>query len=341
MTPKTLLTFLAAFALSALATFLYGKIGERLGWVAIPGGRRKHTRPVARTGGVGLFVGFFAVAVTLFWLGEFKPEHRLPLVGVISGTGFVFLGGLLDDWRELKAGPQFAIQLVAALIAIATTVWIEIVTLPFSSGPPQPFPWFITYALTIVWVMGMMNTVNFLDGLDGLASGVGAIAAVLFAVHSVTLEQQQIAQYSMALAGACVGFLIFNVFPARTFLGSAGAMVLGYALATLSILAPARVATALLVMALPIMDVGFQIVDRWRRGQSPLQGDRGHLHFRLTDLGLPQWQIVLGYWLFCAVSGAAALWIKSPELKLAALGGLGIAAVIVLIVLRRKQAGKP
>ncbi len=335
MTPQTLLTFLSSFALSALATFLYSKVGERLGWVALPGGRRRHDRPVARTGGVGLFVGFFVVAVGLFWLGEFKPEHRLPLIGVISGAGFVFLGGLLDDWRELKAGPQFAIQLGATIIALLTTVWIGEVTFPFFGK--QEIHMLVRIPLTIFWVIGMMNTVNFLDGLDGLATGVGAIAAILFAIHSASLEQREIAQYSLALAGACVGFLIFNFHPARTFLGSAGAMTLGYALATLSILAPARIATALLVMGLPIADVAFQILDRWRRGQSPLQGDRGHLHFRLTDLGLPQWQIVLGYWAFCALSGVAALSDISRELKLAAIGGLGAAVMVVLIVLRQKQ----
>jgi UDP-GlcNAc:undecaprenyl-phosphate GlcNAc-1-phosphate transferase len=183
--------------------------------------------------------------------------------------------------------------------------------------------------------MGMMNTVNWLDGLDGLATGVGGIAALLFALHAYSLAQHTIALYALALAGACAGFLPFNFRPARVFLGSAGAMVLGYALATLSILAPARVATALLVMVIPIADTAFQIVDRWRRGHSPLKGDRGHLHFQLVDRGLPQTRIVLAYWAFCAVFGALALLIESRIYKLVALGGLGLAVVAVLVWLRR------
>jgi UDP-GlcNAc:undecaprenyl-phosphate GlcNAc-1-phosphate transferase len=115
-------------------------------------------------------------------------------------------------------------------------------------------------------------------------------------------------------------------------------MVLGYALATLSILAPARVATAVLIMALPIADVAYQIFDRWRRGQSPMQGDRGHLHFRLSDFGLPQWPIVLGYWLFCVVGGLIALQPSfRPEAKLAAIMGLGVIVAVALAVLSRRQ----
>jgi UDP-GlcNAc:undecaprenyl-phosphate/decaprenyl-phosphate GlcNAc-1-phosphate transferase len=316
-----------AFALSALLTFLAGKLGERAGMVDQPGGRRLHSRPVSRLGGLGLAAAFLIVALGLVLWPPLRPEPFRPIVGVLGGALFVCLCGLADDKFQFKSGPQFAIQFGAALIAIAGTVWIQEVTLPFLGL--KRFDWYITYPLTIVWVMGMMNTVNFLDGLDGLAAGVGAIAALLFALHSFQLEQYQIALYSLALAGACLGFLCFNFHPARVFLGSAGAMTLGYALATLSILAPARVATALLVMVIPIADTAFQIFDRWRHGRSPLQGDRGHLHFRLFDLGLSQRQIVIGYWVLCAVFGLAALVI--PRIyKLPALGLLGLIVVGVL-----------
>ena len=328
--------FVLAVVITLLATPLARRAGERLGLVDRPGGRRRHTGLVARIGGVGLFAGFFATAAGLFALGVFKPEHRLPLTGVLLGTLFVFLFGLADDKYNFSARPQFLAQFGASAIAIATTVFIQRVTLPFFGE--QPFAWYITYPLTVAWVVGMMNTVNFLDGLDGLASGVGAIAALLFAWHSASLQQTEIALFSLALAGACLGFLVFNFHPAKIFLGSAGAMTLGYALATLSILAPARVATALMVMAIPIADTAFQVYDRWRRGQSPAQGDRGHLHFRLNDLGLSQRQIVLGYWLLCALFGALALVISAPVYKLLAIGVLGLLVVLVLAALRRRQA---
>jgi UDP-GlcNAc:undecaprenyl-phosphate GlcNAc-1-phosphate transferase len=327
------LSFGVAMILAAVLTPLAGRLGARLGLVAQPGGRRKHTGPVAVTGGVGLFLAFFGVALALFLFAPHKPEHDVPLRGILIGAAFVFLCGLADDKFEFKAGPQFVMQFVAALIAIAFTVWIQKVTVPLFG--PQEFHWYLTYPLTTFWVMGMMNTVNFLDGLDGLAAGVGAIASALFAYHSYTLQQIEIAWYALALAGACVGFLIFNFNPARVFLGSAGAMTLGFALATLSILAPARVATALLVMAVPIVDTAFRIFDRWRRGRHPMQGDRGHLHYLLADRGFSQRQIVIGYWIFCAVFGGLALLMPAPIYKLIALGALTLIVVVVLIWLSK------
>ncbi len=335
-----ILVFAVAFVVAAVGTFLAGRLGRRWGLVDLPGGRRTHAGAVPRIGGLGLFAGFFLTALTLYASGSDKSAHSVPLLGVLIGTAFVALFGLADDRFEFRAGPQFAAQIVAAIIAIAATVFIEQVTLPFFNRVADfsPYRWFVTYPLTILWVMGMMNTVNFLDGLDGLASGVGAIAAILFAVHLIMVwKNYQLAAYSLALAGACLGFLIFNFHPARVFLGSAGAMTLGYALATLSILAPARVATALLVMAIPIADTGFQMIDRWRRGQSPTRGDRGHLHYRLIDLGLSQRQIVVGYWIFCGVFGALALLISAPIYKLIAIGVLVVIVASLLVLLSWRQ----
>jgi UDP-GlcNAc:undecaprenyl-phosphate GlcNAc-1-phosphate transferase len=322
------LIFLASTIISALGTLLATRLGHRLGLVDLPGGRRKHSGPIPRIGGLGLFLGFFGVALWLYTYAPLKEEHRLPIAGLLIGTIFVFLFGLADDKYEFKAAPQFAAQVIAAIIAIATTIWIEEVTLPIFGL--QKFPWFITYPLTLFWVAGMMNTVNFLDGLDGLATGVAAIAALLFGLHMMTLEQPQIALYAFAFAGACIGFLPFNFAPARIFLGSAGAMVRGYALAALSILAPARVATALLVMAIPIADTAWQMFSRWRRGDSPFRGDRGHLHFQLVDSGWSMRRIVLLYWAFCGAFGLLSLVIESRLWKLIAFGVL-IAAVGVVL----------
>ncbi len=294
-----------------------------------------------RIGGLGLFAGFFVTALGIYLFGPLQDTHRLPFVGVLVGSAVACLFGLADDRYQLTAAPQFAIQFGVAFIAIAATVFIEQVTLPFlgfRDFNQLGLRWLVTYPLTVAWVVGMMNTVNFLDGLDGLAAGVGAIAAAVFAAHSYSLGQPDIALFSLALSGACVGFLVFNVSPARVFLGSAGALTLGYAMATLSILAPARVATALLVMAIPITDTAFQVFDRWRRGQSPAQGDRGHLHYQLMDMGLSQKQIVFGYWAFCAVFGVLALLISAPIYKLIAIGALGLIVVVLLLALSRSRS---
>jgi UDP-GlcNAc:undecaprenyl-phosphate GlcNAc-1-phosphate transferase len=334
----SILVFASALAVALVVTPVARRLGLRLGLVDLPGGRRQHRGRISRIGGVGLGAAFFLTALGLFAAGVARAEYNVPLIGVLAGTAFVFLGGLADDRFHLKAVPQFAIQFGAAAIAIAFTVWIEVVTLPFVEGPPRPFPWYITYPLTIAWVVGMMNTVNFLDGLDGLAAGVGAIAAALFAVHLMTPQwnNYELAAYALALCGACVGFLVFNFNPAKVFLGSAGAMTLGYALATLSILAPARVMTAALIMLVPIIDTAFLVFDRWRRGRSPFQGDRAHLHFRLMSLGLSQRQIVLGYWAFCAVFGTLVVYLPRVY-KLLTLGVLGVIVIGVMLALSQRE----
>jgi len=331
-----LITFLIAFILTLLLTPLAIKLGTRWGLVDHPGGRRQHEGVIPRVGGVGIFVGFFAVAVTLFaFTAPETMRERLPFIGLLGGTIFALGFGLLDDWKNFPARPQFIAQFILVVIAIATTIFIEEVTLPFFGF--QRFPWYLTYPLTAFWIMGMMNTINFLDGLDGLATGVAAIAALLFTVHMINLGQTNTALYSLAFAGACLGFLIFNFNPAKIFLGSAGAMVLGYVLACLSILAPARVATALLVMAVPIADTAWQILNRWRHGRSPFKGDRGHLHFRLIDSGWSQRRIVWTYWIVSATFGAASLLIESRTMKFVAFAALIVVVGWVLVRLSKQK----
>ena len=127
--------------------------------------------------------------------------------------------------------------------------------------------------------------------------------------------------------------------PGRLFLGS-GAVTLGYLIGTISLVAGARVATVSLVMGIPAVDVAWQIFDRWRRGRSMNYGDRGHLHFRLYDLGLAQWQVVLIYWGFCALFGVLALIVSPPIFKLVAIAGLGIMVFVVLALLSRRTAAR-
>ena len=335
-----LLIFFIALFLSFLATPFAGRLGARLNLLDLPVGRRQHRNPIPRIGGVGLCVGFGAACgVALLVSPPSNPEDTRRIAGVLAGCAFVFVAGLIDDWKELTPGPQLAAQILAALIAAATTVFIERFTNPLNDRLVV-LPLALAVPVTVFWIAGMMNTVNWLDGLDGLAAGVGAIAAGLFALHAYRLGQSEVALFPLALAGACLGFLPFNFNPARVFLGSSGTMVAGFALATFSILAPARVATALLVMALPIVDTAWQIFDRYRRGRSPLQGDRGHLHFRLLDLGYSQRAIVLGYWLFCALFGVLSLLVSSRLYKLIALVLLAALVLGVMVVLTRRQAGE-
>jgi len=244
----------------------------------------------------------------------------------------MFVVGAYDDYRELKALPQFVAQVIAAGMAVASGVLIR--EIPNPLGEPLSFETWFAILFTLFWLVGMMNTVNWLDGIDGLAGGVVVIAGGVMFAHTYRLEQYSIALLALALAGTVLGFLPFNFFPAKIFLGSAGASVLGFALGILSIIGGAKVATALLVLGIPILDVAWQIFSRLRAHRSPFAADRGHLHHRLLDLGLSQRTIVILYYTFTALSGALALVLPSGVYKLIALVVIAIGALLVLVKIR-------
>jgi UDP-GlcNAc:undecaprenyl-phosphate GlcNAc-1-phosphate transferase len=345
MTPF-LLVFLTSFLLSLLLTPLAAKLGLRLHMADDPGGRRRHTRRIARTGGIAIFISFVVgVLITrLLDLPRTDPNEFTRLGGLLIGLIIVFVFGLLDDKFEFRPGLQFVAQAIASLVAIASLIFIERFNNPFTNQEVnlgEIAPWLIV-PLSLFWLMGMMNTVNWLDGLDGLAAGIAAIfSAVLFVAmiqDTATQDPQlSIAPLPLALLGATLGFLPYNFYPARVFMGSSGALTLGFALGCLGIIGGAKMATVLLALAVPIIDVAWLIVSRIRRGKSPFQGGRDHLHFRLLNLGLSQRQIVIGYYLITALFGGLALIIEARIYKVLALGVLGIVTLIVLVVVARKS----
>jgi UDP-GlcNAc:undecaprenyl-phosphate GlcNAc-1-phosphate transferase len=179
----------------------------------------------------------------------------------------------------------------------------------------------------------MINTVNFLDGLSGLVTGVAAILCAVLALHMLFVaepSQGSVALLPVALLGAALGFLPHNFAPARIFMGSTGSYFLGYTLAALGIVGGARLATVMLVLGLPALDLVWLVMTRWRRGVSPGQGGRDHLHFRLVDLGISERRIVIGYWLFCAAFGLVTLLLDGAAQKIIALSTLGVLALGVL-----------
>jgi len=326
-----LAVFFVAFFISLALTPVAHRLSHRLGTVAEPGGRRRHHGRIAKLGGLPLMVATLAAIGVARWLLPASGSDVGLLRGVVLGTLLVGAAAVLDDYWELPPWVLFLIQLVGVFMAMWHEVFIERFTNPFN-GQEQVIQWtWLVFLLTLFWIMGMINTVNFLDGLDGLAAGVGTIAALVFAWHSYRLGQSSVAAFPLALAGALLGFLPANFPPARIFLGSAGAYFLGYQLATLSIISPAKIATALLVMAVPILDVAWRIVDRLRHGRSPFHGDRGHLHYLLFDMGLPARRIVLGYYAVSLSFGLVAIFVTQPVVKLGILIGLSAAVLTLLI----------
>jgi UDP-GlcNAc:undecaprenyl-phosphate GlcNAc-1-phosphate transferase len=334
--PAFVLIFGLALAVSLLLSPVARRLGMRFQVEDVPGGRRKHRGRMPRLGGIAMYGGFtVAVIATLVLPGAWFPPRTDPneiirLTGLLLGTAFIFYFGLVDDRFELPATVQYVAQFIASLIAIAFLIFIQIVNNPFSGGQIV-LPWLLVFVVTVFWFTGMMNTVNWLDGLDGLAAGVSGIVAAVLAIHMIREGQLSVALLPVALLGATLGFLPYNFNPARVFMGSNGSYFLGFAVAALGIISGAKVATVLLTMGLPILDVAWLIVNRWRRGGQPAFNGRDHLHHRLLDIGFSQRQIVLGYYAFCATFGALALFLENRLYKVVALGVLAAAALAVIV----------
>lgn len=331
------LTTIAAFGGALLFTWIGGRLGMRLKLADQPGGRRQHQGMISRLGGVGIAAGFFgAVALAQLWpIPTADPKESIRFWGLLGGGVFTFLFGLADDRWDLPPRVQYAGYLIAAGIATATLIILERFNNPLTNETVV-LPALLYIPLTLFWMTGMIVTVNWLDGLDGLAAGVAAIMAAILAAHMLRSQQYSVVPQTLALLGAALGFLVFNFPPARVFMGSGGAFLLGYLLGALGLIAGARVATVLLVMGIPIVDVAWTILDRWRHHAPAVAGDRRHLHFRLQDAGLSTRTIVLLYWAFCATFGLLNFALSSRLYKLVALGVLGLLTSGVLIYLSKE-----
>jgi len=332
------LVSLTGFLIALVLTPLAGGIGRRLGIVATPGGRRQHKGSISKMGGVGLVLGFFgALGVAQLWpIATADSDELRRLWALIIGAMITFIFGLIDDLYELPAGVEYLGYLLASAVAAANLIILERFNNPLTAATVV-LPALLYIPLTLFWLTGMTVTVNWLDGLDGLAAGISAIPALVLSIHMARSQQYSVVPQALALMGASLGFLVYNVSPARTFLGSNGAFFLGYTLGALGLIAGGRVATVLLVMGIPIVDVAWTIVDRWRHGLSPFRGDRRHLHFRLQDAGFSTRIIVFIYWAFCAFSGLLALVLSSRLYKLVALLLLGVLTLVLLLYLSRDK----
>jgi UDP-GlcNAc:undecaprenyl-phosphate GlcNAc-1-phosphate transferase len=219
------------------------------------------------------------------------------------------LVGVVDEYRSLRPLTHLGGQIVAALVAMAAGVGIvHHVSAPSSlASPGFELPALAGFLFTLFWLVGAMNTVNFVDGLDGLAAGIACIAALLLALWArdphryllpVTPHREDLI-LPLALAGALLGFLPFNWHVAKIFLGDSGSMFLGLAVGALSIIGPAKLGTALLILLVPVLDVAWAIVRRLLRGRNFLQGDKQHVYHRLMELGVSSTQTVLLFYLLC------------------------------------------
>jgi len=343
---------LAALAATALVSFLLTPLtiryAARLGAIDEPDSdRRVHRRPIPRTGGLAVAATFVGVGVAGLAVNQFlhfaPPLRAVRTPEVIALFAGVALGGLigyLDDRLQLRARWQLIGQFVLAGVALALGIRIDRLPNPLGEVPLL-LGEAAAIAATTLWIVGMLNSVNFVDGLDGLLGGIALIAVTTLGVISLIDEpiQPAVAVMCALLAGALLGFLPYNFHPARVFIGTAGVFAVGYALAVLSVLGTAKVALALLVLGVPIIDTFWIIIRRVSSGHSPFSADRGHFHHRLLDLGLSHRQAVLLIYLLCSVLAVLSLVLSGRgQISAFLVVVLGGGLVLYLLTRRAREA---
>jgi len=347
---------LASFLLAVFLTPLIKKIAWKFDVVDRPGLSRKvHPRPTPLLGGAAVFLSFSIILILAFSLGWLNDGIITcgQIAGIIIGGLILIIGGILDDKYNLKPWQALLFPILAVLIAVASGIAIKYITNPFvaGTGPYNRalfyFNWvdlkIISFAglFSFLWILGMIYTTKFLDGLDGLVTGIGSIGALILFIVSLfwDVPMSGTSVLSLILAGSLLGFLIYNFNPAQIFLGEGGATFIGFMLGVLSIVSGGKLATALLILGIPILDVLYVILRRIFSGRHVYEGDRSHLHFRLFDLGLSQRQVVLFLYALTLIFGASSIFLQS-QYKVVALGILAVVMIILVVILIFKYKKK-
>lgn len=319
-----------AFIGSLCATPAAIWFAHKIGAIDIPkDDRRVHSKPIPRMGGLAIFVGFTIAFLLL-------SEMPMPkMLGILGGSITIIICGMIDDTRGVSPKQKLALQFVAAGILYYSGVKISYFANPFNPRELVDVG-MMGLPITLIWVVGITNTVNLIDGLDGLAAGVSAISALTLAYIAFYNGRYETALLTLALAGACLGFLPYNFNPAKVFMGDTGSLFLGFILSAIAIqgsLKSAAIITTVIpviALGLPIFDTTFAIMRRLLNGRPIMEADKGHLHHRLLALGLCQKRAVLTLYLISILLGiSAGLYIN----KLYLYGTLSILATATLIII--------
>jgi UDP-GlcNAc:undecaprenyl-phosphate/decaprenyl-phosphate GlcNAc-1-phosphate transferase len=343
--------FLVAFAVVVILTPAVGRVARVLGVVDEPGeARRMHLRAVPRLGGLAIFLGIFIPGLAFL---DLSGAYR----GILLGAAVATAVGMADDFRGLPWALKLAGQCVAAGIAIHFDVYIDRFSFPILGVHELPY-WF-SLIVTVIWIVGMMNVINLLDGMDGLAAGISAIAGATFAVLALELGRPEAAVLSAIVAGACLGFLRHNFYPARIFMGDSGSHLLGFILATVAIQGALKTAATvalifpLIVLAVPLLDTSFVIAKRLKYGRPLTEPTPWHLYHRFRNIGFTQRRAAIYFYIWGLVLAGAALatrfvpfrehgdWHLWPTVLVLAIGVIALATslymVIVLEILKLRR----
>lgn len=318
------ITYLAVFVCAALISFLLTRVVRNLansrGWVSPPASvRHIHIGPVPRLGGVAIFITFTIVAGFLIAvpriLGVGASLSARTIACILGAATLVFLLGLYDDFRPLKAGVKFAVQAVAGALLFFAGFGVFDIPLLFGS---YNFGW-LALPITILWVLWITNAFNLLDGIDGLAAGSALFSTLTVFVVSLVSGNFLVSSLTLALAGAILGFLRFNFNPATIFLGDCGSLFIGFMLSALA-LAGAQKGSTIVAVAIPVVSFGLPVLEtvlsvfrRFLSGKPLFTADRGHIHHKLLQRGLSQHQVVYVLYAVSAICGLLSLLLLNPS----------------------------
>ena len=335
---------LVAALTAGMGTLAMRAIARKYNIADHPSERRINTKPVPRAGGLAV-AGAFALIGTLLvifsaQLGLSAGSGSAELTSdgaaaLLLGTVIAGVIGLIDDRYDLRARWQIIGQFLIALIPIAFGLRIAFISNPFGAGDLL-FPDAIALGVTIFWTLGMQNSMNFIDGLDGLSGGISLLAAVTLGVIALPTSPL-LAALSFTLAGALAGFLRFNFYPASIYMGTSGILAVAYALAVLALLGTAKVAAALLILGVPIIDALFVIVGRIAAGRSPYTPDESHIHRRLLSYGFSHRGSVLVLYALTAALSILALLLTGSATLYAFMGLLVVLGGVVAYLSRATE----
>ncbi|MCR4943014.1 MAG: undecaprenyl/decaprenyl-phosphate alpha-N-acetylglucosaminyl 1-phosphate transferase [Clostridium sp.] len=285
---QLVITFLIVYFIMPLLM----KIAKKLGFTDKPTKRKKHKEPIPLCGGVGIYIGFFVV----YFISMRNSLDKTENMWVFISATLILLIGLVDDYyktvgKEFPIYPRLIVQLLAAALVFKAGIAFEGFTNPFT-GIYVELSYTVQFILTVTWIFGVTTVINWSDGMDGLAGGISLISAMTFFFAAIILGQGESATISIILAGSLIGFLVYNVHPARVFMGDSGANLVGFLLSVIAIDGAFKQATVLsifipiLALAVPIFDNIFVIYKRFKEGKPVYQADRSQMHFRLAEKGL-------------------------------------------------------
>ncbi|MBH41747.1 MAG: hypothetical protein CL685_03465 [Candidatus Magasanikbacteria bacterium] len=324
--------FIAALGISALSTYFVRKVMVHYGVIDAPKKQKRkiHKKAIPLGGGLALFVSFFVVTgYAVLVSSQIGNDIAVnTLLGLFFGGAVLLVGGLLDDARNLRPRFQIIFPIIASITAMSFGIGIESVSAP--GGVIQISDYNITiHGLTqwailadfvvFFWLLGMMYTTKFLDGLDGLVVGVVGIGAIMMYFVSMQPQwfQPEVGLLALIFAGSCFGFLLWNFHPAKIFLGEGGSVFAGFTLGILAIISGSKIATTLLVMAVPILDAFRVIVIRIQKKKPIFVGDAEHIHFRLLASGLSHRKAVFVLYSIAFLFGLSTLFLQSKQKLLA------------------------